>query len=369
MNWSVKFKSRKPDLPQKPSKKREWLNAIVFALVAATLLRGLLFSAYAIPSASMEGTLLTGDYLFVSKITYGPRMPFTPVSNPFLEPTITKYHIKTYWDGIQLPYLRLPGFTHIKRGDIVIFNKPDEADLSRSIPVDERTNLIKRCQATPGDVLEIRNAQVYVNGKAAVNMPQSQSSYIVQTDGNSINPELFDNLKIQVISQRDQNTFMMFIPKSSLNALLGYTFIKKVSPYIQPAGDFDPEIFPHQVKFPWNQDNYGPLLIPAKGQTIVLNDSTLVLYRRAIEIYENNKVEVNSNGIFVNGVKSKDYTFKLNYYWMMGDSRHNSLDSRFWGYVPEDHVIGKALITWMSLDPKRSFLSGIRWERIFKPIK
>jgi signal peptidase I len=369
MDWKFNLRKDTRNGRKKASRKREWFNALVFALVVSTLLRGLLFSAYAIPSASMEGTLLTGDYLFVSKITYGPRMPFTPVSNPFLEPTITKYHIKTYWDGLQLPYLRLPGFAHIKKGDIVIFNKPEEADLAKSIPVDERTNLIKRCQATPGDLLQIRNAQVYINGKPAVNMPESQSSYIVETDGNSINPELFKDLKIEVLSQRDQQTFMMFIPKSSLAALRSYTFIKKISPYLQPIGDYDPEIFPHHGRFPWNLDNYGPLRIPAKGMRIALNDSTMVLYRRAIELYENNKVEINSKGIFLNGINTREYTFKLDYYWMMGDSRHNSLDSRFWGYVPEDHIIGKALITWMSLDPKKSLLSGIRWERIFKPIE
>lgn len=369
MDWRFNFKGNKHVAGQKPSKKMEWFNAIVFALVAATLVRGLLFSAYAIPSASMEGTLLTGDYLFVSKISYGPRMALTPISNPFLEPTITKYHIKTYWDGIQMPYFRLPGFTNIKRDDIVIFNKPGEADLARSIPVDERTNLIKRCQAIPGDVVEIRHGQVYINGKAAVDMPQSQSSYLVETDGNTINPDLFDKLKIQVLSQQDQKTFMMFIPKTSVEVLRAYGFIKNVAPVLEPAGKFDPEIFPHHIKFPWNQDNFGPLVIPAKGMRIPLNDSTVVLYRRAIELYENNRLEVKPKGIFVNGQKQEDYTFKLDYYWMMGDSRHNSLDSRFWGYVPEDHIIGKALITWMSLDPNKSFFNAIRWERIGKLIK
>lgn len=369
MDWNFNLKKNKTITQQKPSKRHEWFNAIIFALVAATLLRGLLFSAYAIPSASMEGTLLTGDYLFVSKISYGPRMPLTPLSNPFLEPTITKYRIKTYWKGIQLPYFRLPGFSDIKRGDIVIFNKPEEADRTKSIPVDERTNLIKRCQAIPGDLLEIHHGQVYVNGKSAVNMPQSKTSYLVTTDGNTVNPELFQELEIQVLSQQDEKNFLMFIPRSSLAAFRKYTFIKKVIPYEEPAGKLDSEIFPHNAKFSWNLDKYGPLRIPEKGMRIPLNDSTIVLYRRAIEIYEDNIVEVKPSGIFVNGVKSNAYTFKLNYYWMMGDSRHNSLDSRFWGYVPEDHVIGKAIVTWMSLDPTKDFLNAIRWERIFKPIK
>jgi signal peptidase I len=368
MAWTLNTKKKAEAKSSKISKTRSWFNAVVFALVVSTILRGLLFSAYAIPSASMEGTLLTGDYLFVSKISYGPRLPFTPISNPFLEPTITKYHIKTYWDGIQLPYFRLPGLTTIKKGDIVVFNKPEEADLARSIPVDERTNLIKRCQATPGDKLEIVNGQVYVNGKAAINTPQSQSSYVVETDGNTINPDLFNQMKIEVLTQLDEKNFLMFIPQSALIEFSKLSFIKRVAPSNQPKGKYDEEIFPHNSKFPWNLDNYGPLVMPAKGMRIPLNDSTMVLYRRAIELYENNKVEVNAKGIWLNGVKRSDYTFKLDYYWMMGDSRHNSLDSRFWGYVPEDHIVGKAMITWMSLDPKASLWNGIRWNRILKPI-
>src|SRR6201996_1742978 len=193
MKWNIFKKKVDPKKPKK-SKAREWFDALLFALVASTIIRGLLFSAYAIPSGSMEGTQMTGDYLFVSKVSYGPRMAFTPISIPFTEPTV--YGIKTYWDGVKLPYMRLPGFGEVKKGDIVVFNKPEEADPSYNKPIDERTALIKRCQATPGDVLTIVNAQVYINGKAAPNAPRAQTSYEVVTDGKDINPDVFTDLNI-----------------------------------------------------------------------------------------------------------------------------------------------------------------------------
>jgi len=366
MKWTSLSK-KNPEKPVK-SKSREWLNALVFALVASTLIRGLVFSAYAIPSGSMEGTLLTGDYLFVSKISYGPRMPFTPVQVPFLESTVTKSQIKTYWDGIQLPYYRLPGFSDIKKGDIVVFNKPEEADAVYDRPVDARTNLIKRCQATPGDVLRLINGQVYINGKAASNAPKSQTSYVVVTDGNTINPDIFRDMNIEVRQQSDLFTFEMIIPQTHLAAFKAYSFIKSVSPVIDPAGHYDAEIFPHNERFKWNLDNFGPLMLPKRGMTINLNDSTLVLYQRAIVLYEHNDVAVRDHQIYLNGKQANTYTFKMNYYWMMGDNRHNSLDSRFWGYVPEDHVVGKAMMTWMSVDSTKTLLDKVRWSRILRGI-
>jgi len=372
LNFSFSKKAEQDtlaDVQPLKSKKREWLNAIVFALVASTLIRGLIFSAYAIPSGSMEGSLLTGDYLFVSKASYGARMPFTPVQNPLLESTITRYQIKTYWDGIQLPYFRLPGFSKIKKGDIVVFNKPEEADPSYDRPVDIRTNLIKRCQATPGDMLMIVNGQVYINGKTAPNAPKAQTSYTVVTDGNTINPDVFRELNIEVIAQEDLQSYMMIIPQDHLAEFKSYSYIKSVTPVVEPAGSYDATVFPNSVKFKWNMDNYGPLLLPAKGMSIPLNDSTLILYGRAIELYEHNNLQRKGNEVLINGKKANSYKFKMDYYWMMGDNRHNSLDSRFWGYVPEDHVVGKALITWMSIDSTQNLLNKVRWSRILKPIR
>ena len=364
MNWTILKK--KPTDPKKPkkSKGREWLDAIVFAVIAASIIRGLLFSAYAIPSGSMEGTELTGDYLFVSKFSYGARMPITLLSIPFTEPVM--YGVKTYWDAIQLPYFRLPGFSDPKKGDIVVFNKPEEAD--QNIPVDQRTTLIKRCQAAPGDVLTIVNAQVYINGKAAIVPPKAQTSYTVVTDGREINPQVFQDLNITVRSPITPNSYEMIIPKESLATFKSYSNIKSIVPVIAPAGQYDAEIFPHNPRFKWNLDNFGPLTLPKKGWTVKLNDSTMVLYRRAIEVYEHNKVDTAGHTIMINGKKADSYTFKMNYYWMMGDNRHDSLDARFWGYVPEDHIIGKAIITVMSIDSTQDMFHKIRWNRVFKPI-
>jgi signal peptidase I len=364
MNWKIfKKKPLKANKPKK-SKAREWFDAIVFAVVAASVIRGLLFSAYAIPSGSMEGTELTGDYLFVSKCSYGARMPITLLSIPFTEPKM--YGINTYSDAIQLPYFRLPGFTSVKKYDIVVFNKPGDADYG--IPVDQRTTLIKRCQATPGDVLTIVNGQVYIDGKASWNAPQAQTSYKVVVDSTAINPQALQDLNIEVRQPISPNTYEMVIPAKSMAALKSFSNIKSITPYIQPAGQSDTSIFPHDPRSKWSIDNFGPIKMPTKGWTVKLNDSTLSLYRRAIEVYEHNKVETSGKDILINGKKADSYTFKMNYYWMMGDNRHDSLDSRFWGYVPEDHIIGKALITWLSIDSTQDIFHKIRWNRLFRSI-
>ncbi len=366
MIWKPNFKKNSIVPKPKKSKIREWVDAVLFAVVVSTIIRGLLFSAYAIPSGSMEGTQLTGDYLFVSKLSYGPRMPFTPLSIPFTEPTV--YGVKSYWDGIQLPYFRLPGLTTIKNRDIVVFNKPDEAGPQYNLPVDERTCLIKRCMAIPGDMLTIVNTQVYINGNALKNAEKQQTSYTVVTDGNDINPQVLHDLNIEIRQQYTANTYEMIIPADGLATFKGYSNIKSVTPVIAAAGIYDAEIFPHSQKFKWNLDNFGPIKLPEKGWTVPLNDSTLTLYRRAIEVYENNKIALSGKDILINGKKANTYTFKMDYYWMMGDNRHDSLDSRFWGYVPEDHVIGKAMLTWFSTDSTQNILNRIRWNRILKPI-
>lgn len=365
MNWNI-FKRKPKAERKKKSKTREWVDAIVFAVIAATIIRGLLFSAYAIPSGSMEGTQLVGDYLFVSKISYGPRIANTPLAIPFTEPKV--FGIKTYLSFLQLPYWRLPGLGEVKKGDIVVFNKPDEADLEHSIPVDERTSLIKRCQATPGDTLTIVNTQVFINGKAAPNAPHQQTSYLVTTNGIPINPQIMTDFRMETIAIKDSNTFEMVIPREHLAELKSYSNIKSIITYSRSGNDPDPEVFPHDPKFKWNEDNFGPLIMPKRGWTIPLNDSTMTLYRRAIEVYENNKVDVKGKDFYINGKKADTYTFKMNYYWMMGDNRHNSLDCRFWGYVPEDHIVGKAVMTFFSTDSTKSFFNKIRWNRIFRPI-
>ena len=363
MNW--KFLSRKKTEADKPkkSKTREWVDAILFALVASTIIRGLLFSAFAIPSASMEGSLMTGDYLFVSKLSYGARMPMTPVAFPFLESTISGTQIKTYWDGVQLPYYRLPGLGHVERGDAVVFNYPAEV-VPR--PVDMRVHYIKRCVGLPGEIITIVNGQAYADGKLVNNAPEAQTSYVVSTNGTPINPELMQQLKIEIRQQLDGNNYEMIIPAASYAEFKKN--VKDIRPVIEPKNQADVRVFPQSNLFKWNEDNFGPILVPKKDLIVTLNDSTMALYSRAIEVYEHNKLEVKGKDIYINDKKAETYTFKMDYYWMMGDNRHNSEDSRFWGFVPADHIVGKAVITWMSIDSTESFFSKIRWNRIFRPI-
>jgi signal peptidase I len=348
----------------KKSSSREWTEAIVFAVLAATIIRTFFIEAYVIPSGSMESTLLVGDYLFVSKMNYGPRLPMTPLSFPFAQNTMPLIGIKSYSDVVKLPYYRLPGFSDIKKGDVVVFNFPMQSDSPYYRPVDKEDNYIKRCQGTPGDTLSIVDAQVYVNGKANPNPPHSQPSYIVTTDGNEINPQIVTDLHLAPGLANNE----ILMTRQAAATLKGYSNIKSVTEYIQPRNTFNPEEFPHDPHLKWNVDNYGPIIIPKVGMTIKLDSLTFPVYRRVIEVYENNKLELKGNDILINGQKATSYTFKQNYYWMMGDNRHNSEDSRFWGFVPEDHIVGKALFIWMSTDSAGSFFNSIRWNRLFKGI-
>jgi signal peptidase I len=361
------FKEKHQKLLRK-STTREWTEAIIFAVVAATLIRTFFIEAYVIPSGSMESTLLVGDYLFVSKINYGPRIPITPVAFPFAQHTMPLISTKSYWDIIKLPYYRLPGFENVQKGDVVVFNYPMEADSPFNRPVDKRENFIKRCQATPGDTLSIVDAQVYVNGKAMPNPQHGEPSFIVRTDGTPINPQVMTDLHIFTIRQLGTTDYEMIMTRQSAAALKGYSNVKSVSEYFEPKGVFNPDEFPHDPHLKWNTDNYGPIIIPKKGWTVKLDSLTFPVYRRVIQVYENNKLELVDNDIFINGKKTNTYTFKQNYYWMMGDNRHNSEDSRFWGFVPEDHIVGKALFIWMSTDSNADFFNTIRWSRIFKVI-
>jgi len=349
----------------KKSSGREWTEAIVFAVIAATLIRTFFIEAYTIPTPSMERSLLVGDFLFVSKVNYGPRIPMTPVAFPFAHHTMPIIGTKAYWDGIELPYYRLPGLSDVKKGDVVVFNWPMEADPPLSRPVDKRENYIKRCQGTPGDTLSIVNAQVYINGKANPNPPGEQTDYSVATDGTDINPKVLEDLGISYYEGNPNPTMTAGAAKT----LKGYSNIKQVKPLIQLKDMADTQVFPNDAHYKWNADNYGPLIIPKKGWTVKLDSLTIPLYKRAIEVYEHNKVQLDGkNGITINGVKADSYTFKMNYYWMMGDNRHDSLDSRFWGFVPEDHIVGKALFIWMSWDDNATFLNKIRWSRLFRGI-
>ncbi|WP_428327571.1 signal peptidase I [Mucilaginibacter sp.] len=375
MNW--KFWSKKKDTPNKKKKSatREWADAIVFAVIAATLIRTFFIEAYVIPTPSMERSLLVGDFLFVSKVNYGARTPMTPIAFPFAHHTMPLINTKAYWDGLELPYYRLPGLSEVKKGDVVVFNYP--ADTINNRPVDKRENYIKRCQGAPGDTLSVVDGQVYVNGKAMPNPPGEQMEYNYSTNGVDINPQALDDLHITLYEGHQYPA----MTKESADVLKGYSNVKNLMPVIAPKAKAgaDGPVFPvkdvsHVLlngkvpDYKWNEDNYGPIIIPKKGWTVKLDSLTLPIYQRAIQVYENNKLEVSGNDILINGKKTDTYTFKMNYYWMMGDNRHDSEDSRYWGFVPEDHIVGKALFIWMSWDDNASFFGKIRWSRLFRGI-
>ena len=386
MNW--KFWNRKNKATKAGKKKksatREWVDAILFAVIAATIIRTFFIEAYTIPTPSMERSLLVGDFLFVSKLNYGARTPMTPIAFPFAQHTMPITGTKAYWDGIELPYYRLPGFSDVKKGDVVVFNYPMDIDSPLFRPVDKQENYIKRCQGTPGDTLSVVNAQVYINGKAMPNPPGEQIDYTYTTTGEEVNPQIYNDLDI---SFYDPNRpAMATMTTESAKTLGSYSNVKNLMPNISVKGTFDPfnPVYPvnsnhpvgpaslmlngKQPHYHWNVDNYGPIIIPKKGWTVKLDSMTYPIYERCIKVYENNKLEVKGNDIFINGITTDTYTFKMNYYWMMGDNRHDSDDSRFWGFVPEDHIVGKAVFIWMSWDDNATFFHKIRWSRLFNII-
>jgi len=356
--------------PYKKTATREWADAIVFAVVAATLIRTFLIEAYMIPSGSMERSLLVGDFLFVSKINYGPRLPMTPIAFPFAHHTMPLLGTKAYWDGLEMDYRRLPGLQEIKRNDVVVFNYPMEADAPFNRPVDKRENYIKRAIGVPGDTIAIVNAQVYVNGKPGITPVESQLMYEVTTDGTALNMDRINDLRVDGGQTNTPGQYVFYLTPSLAKTMQGWANVKEVKPIIYPKGTPEPtgDIFPHIAGITWNRDNYGPIIVPHKGWNVTLDSLTVPLYERAITIYEGNTFEQKADGYYINGSKATSYTFKMDYYWMMGDNRHNSLDSRFWGFVPEDHIVGKALFVWLSLDDKGSFFDKIRWSRIFMGI-
>ena len=378
MNWKFWNKNKSAEKKKKKSAAREWTDAIIFAVIAATLIRTLFIEAYTIPTPSMERSLLVGDFLFVSKVNYGARMPITPIAFPFAHHTMPILGTKAYWDGVKLPYYRLPGLSEVKKGDVVVFNYPMEADSPFFRPVDKRENYIKRCQGAPGDTLRLINGQVYVNSKAAPNPPGEQTDYTITTNGMDINPQVLSDLNV---SNYD-NVASPTMTKDAAAKLKSYSNVKSIVPNYKQPGMSDPfnpvfpaaypkyKMSPLNKDFDWNVDNYGPIIIPKKGWTVKLDSLTLPIYGRAIEVYEGNKLEIeHGNGkVKINGVETTSYTFKMNYYWMMGDNRHDSADSRYWGFVPEDHIVGKALFVWMSWDDNASFFSKIRWSRMFMGI-
>ena len=362
MNWKFwnKDKSKEKKKKERKSAGREWFDAILFAVIAATLIRGLFIEAYTIPTGSMEKTLLVGDFLFVSKVNYGARMPITPVSFPFAHHTMPITGTKAYWDGIQWKYRRLPGLGDVERNDVVVFNYPMDADAPLSRPVDKRENYIKRCLAIGGDTISIINAQVFVNGKPGEVPEFGEKYYKVQSDGTEFNPQTLQDMHIE--SQRSgENEYFFNMTAADAEVVKKWTNVKSAERYIAAT---DLQIFPQSPNHKWSADNFGPIIVPKEGWTVKLDSASYPVYERAITLYEGNKVERSGNNFKINGKQTSTYTFKMNYYWMMGDNRDNSLDSRYWGFVPGDHIVGKALFVWMSWDTNGTFLNKIRWSRI-----
>ena len=382
---------------------REWVDAIIFAVIAATIIRTFLVEAYTIPTSSMEKSLLRGDFLFVSKISYGPKIPNTPLSFPFVHHTMPlSKDRKSFVEWIKLPYYRFPGFAKIKNNDVVVFNYPEGDTVSTVFqsnvsyyrlinevgrsnilrnpqrygniiyrPVDKRENYIKRCIGIPGDSLQIINQDVFINGTKLDFPPDGQFKYFVDAP-KGINEKFRDEIDISDedydIWKRDQYHELPLSEKAALE-LQKRPSINSVERSVERAGVWTSYLFPFDSLHPWNVDNFGPIYIPKKGATVQLNMQNISLYTRLIDVYENNDLKISGDKIYINGQPATNYTFKMNYYWMMGDNRHNSADSRFWGFVPEDHVVGKASFVWLSLDPEKSWLGGkIRWKKLFRVI-
>ncbi|MEJ1241738.1 signal peptidase I [Chryseolinea sp. T2] len=384
MNWQFWKKSKAEEAPKPKSKVREWWDAILFAVVAATLIRWLIMEAYTIPTPSMENSLLVGDFLFVSKFHYGTRTTTTPLQVPLTHQKIWFTNIPSYLEWIKLPQYRLPGFSSIKRNDVVVFNVPPRG-LNEGIdyPVDLKTNYIKRCVAIAGDTISVRNKQVFANGVAEENPPQMQYSYVVIADG-PINDRNLEKLDLgpedyQIAGRQQDGKFVynMFLTTERVNELKALPFIRSVT---EDTRNTDDGLIPYSSYYDWSgtgkkysswsADNFGPLWVPKKGATIAINDSTLAYYGTTIRLYDHNDdVKIEQGKLFIDGKEVTEYTFKQNYYFMMGDNRHNSLDSRFWGFVPEDHVVGKAFFIWLSLDNHSGFFNKIRWSRFFKIIR
>lgn len=385
---------------EKPNVLLEWLDAIIYAVIVVTFINMFFIQSFVIPTSSMEKTLMTGDYLFVGKLAYGPKVAERPLSIPFVHNALPNGS-KSYSDLIKIDYRRLAGFSEVKRDDNVVFGFPHGDTVLRKCPtddyythvrlngkeytekmygpltvrpVDKKDNYVKRCVAIAGDTLHIKDGQVYVNGVPQESYPGIQNTYTVVTNGTSINSKILDDMDVNPNEYWFDAALPGYrsIPLNKVNAekvgKLGN--VVKVE---QNIDSFPPDypdsyllIFPFSRDFQWTRDNYGPLYIPAKDATVEINLTNLPLYRRIISVYEKNTLEVKDGKIFINGEIAESYTFKQDYYFMMGDNRHNSLDSRYWGFVPEDHIVGKPRVIWFSSDKNKPFPRNIRWNRLFK---
>ena len=406
-----------------------WVDALVFALVAVYFINLFFFQNYVIPSSSLEKSLLTGDYLFVSKMSYGPRKPQTPLTMPLTQHTMPFFGLPSYIEWPQWKYERVKGFGHVKQGDIVVFNYPSGdtlcsapqhqaedfyrlaygigegnwgathngllpdyskmtpqqrrdffarmyADGRRVInsnrmeygdvitrPTDRRENYVKRCVGLPGQTFQIKNRMIFTDGHMMKEPENVQYSYFVRFRG-SLPLTLLDELGV---SQEDIMSLNQFgylpLTKTMVKSLRQRKDLVESVTLVNDPSTWD--LYPLNGATGWTRDNYGPVWIPKKGATLKLTMQNIAIYERPIRVYEGNDLQVRGGRIFINGKEAKSYTFKMDYYFMMGDNRHNSLDSRYWGFVPEDHIVGKPIFIWWSHNPDKNGFSGIRWNRLF----
>ena len=368
----------------------EWVSSILFAVVAATIVHTYVMQPYTIPTGSLERTLLVGDFLFVSKFHYGARTPLTALSVPMVHDTLPLIRKKSYFSKIQYPFFRIPGFQDIKRNDIVVFSWPiDTVNAFQQFsdgkyhykPIDKKSNYVKRCVGVPGDSLSVVDGYVHINGKRTTLPERAKIQFTYNGLVKNINfnqRNLYDRYKIKPNEfriNRNQNSITMIMTEENAAKFKNHPSVVRLERNILEKGFKDPAIFPNNKKVNWNRDNFGPIYIPKAGKTVQMDLKSFSLYRRIIEVYEgselgiNNNLTVNGTEILLNGNPIDSYTFKQDYYWMMGDSRHNSEDSRMWGYVPANHVVGKPVFLWFSWDTfGNGFFNKIRWERLFTTV-
>ena len=376
----------------------EWLLIVLLALICSFTIKVLFVETYKIPTPSMEETLLAGDYIFVSKLAYGPRLPETPLAIPFFHNKLPSGK-KSYSERLRMPHKRLNGFSSVRREDIIVFNFPEgdtmlvqypgqnyyslvrqygrdymlsEFDIITH-PVDKRENYIKRCIALPGDTLLISDGKVRVNGNIRSELPLQKFKYYVSTRGEPLPELLLDSLKIlktSVTYNPVNSLHVLYLAKENVESLRSFPMVRSISRYMEPTLSFQNlEIFPHDNHYRWTGDNFGPLRIPARGDTIRIDQQNLPLYKRIIDTYEQNDLAIRDGVIYINGLAADRYVIRMDYYFVMGDNHHNSADSRYWGFVPEDHLLGKAVLVWFSIRPDTPLIGGLRKERIFRSIK
>ena len=370
----------------------EWVSSIAFAIIAATMVHTYFMQPYTIPTSSLEKTLLVGDFLFVSKFHYGARVPMTTVAAPMVHDTIPAIPIpftginltskfRSYLKKPQLPYLRLPGFQKIKRNDIVVFSWPVDTvtqffktpDKKVIKPIDKKSNYVKRAVAIPGDSLQVKDGYVHINGKRTIlpDRAKPQWFFTVDTGGKQLSQATLQRFNVREGYVNAEKVYTLNLTDDEANRLRKNPNVKNVTKIITPAGNSG-GLFPNSPLYNWSQDNFGPIYIPKKGVTVKLDATSIPFYERIIREYEKNDLTIFNDIIYVNGKKANSYTFKQDYYWMMGDNRHNSEDARTWGYVPFDHVVGKPVMIWFSWDPSApnfvAKLKSIKWDRMFTTV-